>query len=228
MPSRASDASQAARTQSDRPLIPRNRPSGAHALPNLVATTTSSRRPAMARRQGRVGERPIHVRRVEHRHSQAERLVEGGDRRVVVTRTLDVAHPHASQSLLGHAQGRSQLPLVHAPPRELVHNTCADAARSHGSESGGLTSSHWLGGPSRWNARPCASCAHRAGSAEPQRPPPPPGTALKRTRAGTRWRIPMTVSEPLSSRVRHTAPPGTPRAHIAADLIGETWETIAR
>ena len=38
----------------------------------------------------------------------------------------------------------------------------------------------------------------------------------------------MVVTEPLSRRMRHAAEPGTPRAHAMADLIGDTWLTIAR
>ena len=48
MPSLPSDASQAAATYSGRPLMPTHVPSSFRSLPNLVATTTSSRRLAMA------------------------------------------------------------------------------------------------------------------------------------------------------------------------------------
>ena len=47
-PSRCSEASQAARTYSGRPLMPIRLPSSPRSLPNLVASTTSSRRPAIA------------------------------------------------------------------------------------------------------------------------------------------------------------------------------------
>ena len=48
-PSRSSDASQALRTYSGRPLMPTQLPSSPRSLPNFVASTTSSRRPAIAR-----------------------------------------------------------------------------------------------------------------------------------------------------------------------------------
>ena len=48
-PSRRSEASQASRTYSGRPEIPRKAPSGERRLPNLVATITWSRRSRIAR-----------------------------------------------------------------------------------------------------------------------------------------------------------------------------------
>ena len=48
-PSRCSEASQALRTYSGLPLMPTQEPSARRSLPNFVASTTSSRRPAIAR-----------------------------------------------------------------------------------------------------------------------------------------------------------------------------------
>ena len=48
-PSRSSDASQARRTYSGSPLTRMKLPSSRRWFPNLVASTTSSRRPAIAR-----------------------------------------------------------------------------------------------------------------------------------------------------------------------------------
>src|SRR5450631_1293348 len=48
-PSRCNDASQDSRTYSGSPRTPRKSPFSLRTLPNLVASTTSSRRPAMAR-----------------------------------------------------------------------------------------------------------------------------------------------------------------------------------
>src|SRR5438876_458189 len=49
VPSRSSEASQAARTYSRSPRIPSRSPCSLRTLPNLVASTTSSRRPSIAR-----------------------------------------------------------------------------------------------------------------------------------------------------------------------------------
>ena len=45
---------------------------------------------------------------------------------------------------------------------------------------------------------------------------------------GPRARTPIVVIEPFSSRMRHEVDPDTPSAQMTADLIGETWLTIAK
>jgi len=51
---------------------------------------------------------------------------------------------------------------------------------------------------------------------------------LKWTRVGAERRVAIVVIEPLSRRVRHATDPGTPSAQTVADLMGDTWLTIAR
>jgi hypothetical protein len=46
----------------------------------------------------------IHVRRVENRHAQVERAVEGGDGFLVITRTVKFRHAHAAQPKGGDCQ----------------------------------------------------------------------------------------------------------------------------
>src|SRR5919107_52966 len=79
-PSRFSDASHALRTYSGLPLMPRKAPSSPRSLPNFVASTTSSRRPAIAR------------------------PVDGGDGLVLVGGAVELGHPHAAEALGGHLE----------------------------------------------------------------------------------------------------------------------------
>ena len=51
---------------------------------------------------------------------------------------------------------------------------------------------------------------------------------LKCTSNGAERRVAMVVIDPLSKRVRHATAPGTPSAQTVADLMGDTWLTIAK
>ena len=122
-PSRRSDASQASRTYSGRPSMPEPRAvRAAHVAElgrqhDLVAPAGD--RPAD---QLLVGERPVHVGRVEEGHAQLERPV---DRRVglgLVGGPVELGHAHAAQPLGRDLQTlAAQAPLLQfgSPSSEL-------------------------------------------------------------------------------------------------------------
>ena len=60
-----------------------------------------------------VGEGAVHVRRVEQRHAEVERAVDGGDRLRLVARTVELAHAHAAEADGGDLE-RAQSSRLHA------------------------------------------------------------------------------------------------------------------
>ena len=82
------------------PLMPRAvGSSGSRTMPNLVASTTSSRRPRdRPADQLLVGERAVDVGGVEERDAELERAVDRRDRLVVVARAVELGHAHAAEA----------------------------------------------------------------------------------------------------------------------------------
>ena len=82
------------------PLTPRDiGSSGSRTMPNLVASTTWSRRPRIALAdQLLVGERAVHVGGVEESDAELERAVDGRDRLGVVAAAVEVGHAHAAEA----------------------------------------------------------------------------------------------------------------------------------
>jgi len=85
---------------------------------DLIAA--SGNRPA---HQFLVGERSVHVSRVEEVHSQIEGSVDGGDRLRLVQGPVELAHTHTTQALGGDGQLLSQFPCAHNPRSTVCRST---------------------------------------------------------------------------------------------------------
>src|SRR6266702_5666941 len=113
-PRRCSEASQACRTYSASPRMPRRSPCSLRTLPNFVASTTWSRRPAMARPTSRSLVNGPYASAVSRKDTQVERPVDGRDRLALVAAAVELRHAHAAQADLRDLEpGASQVPLPH-------------------------------------------------------------------------------------------------------------------
>ena len=95
-------------------------------FPNLVASTTWSRRSAIARpTSSLVRARAVHVGRVEEVHAELERAVDRRDRLRLVGGAVELGHPHAAE-----AERRDLEPFVPQLPR--LHRLTLAAASIDG------------------------------------------------------------------------------------------------
>ena len=80
-----------------------------------------------------VGEGTVHVGGVEEVDPEVEGLVDRGDRLVVVSRAVELAHPHAAQTLGRHLQALAQCASPHGHPLtcEIAHNMPASGSLRH-------------------------------------------------------------------------------------------------